>query len=530
MSNFQKVKTCLISVSNKNGIVELAKFLDSQNIEIISTGGTKKLLQENKINAKDISEFTNFEEIMDGRVKTLHPKVHGALLAIPTNSKHQQQAKENNISSIDLLIVNLYPFVETLSKTDDEEEIIENIDIGGPAMVRSAAKNFAFKTVITSPNQYQELQEILQKNNNQTDFNFRKNLASQAFQNIAEYDIAIADYFAKNLNQSQNKSQNEEQIFAQNIEIKANLKQILRYGENSHQKAALYANSNCGIANAKQIQGKELSYNNLNDSDCAYNLVLDFDKPTCAIIKHANPCGVATSGDIFSAYKNAFNADSKSAFGGIVALNGEIDEKLANEISQIFYEVIIAKSITKKAREILSSKKNLRILIPDFHKNQEIQLKSISGGFLFQEIDNKIITENDVVQASQTSSTKEEIAQLIFAMNVCKHTKSNAIAIVKDFQTVGIGIGQTNRVDSCEIACKKAQNFVENDKINDKAQGAFLASDAFFPFADNIEIAAKYGIKAIIAPSGSIRDQEVIDAVNKHKIALYFIKTRHFKH
>jgi phosphoribosylaminoimidazolecarboxamide formyltransferase/IMP cyclohydrolase len=515
MQNLQKISRCLISVSDKTKIVEIAQFLQNQNIEIISTGGTKKLLQDNKINAKDISEFTNFPEIMDGRVKTLHPKVHGGLLAIPTSETHQKQAKENDIHSIDLLIVNLYPFVETLAKTDDEDEIIENIDIGGPAMVRSAAKNFAFKAVVTSPLQYEELQAQIVENKGQTSFEFRKKLAAEAFQNIAEYDIAIADFF--------NKSSSK-------LTINANLKQTLRYGENSHQKAAIYSNSNSGIVNATQIQGKELSYNNFNDSDAAYGLALEFNQPTCAIIKHANPCGVAVGQNPIEAFKKALSSDPKSAFGGIVAINDEIDENLAQEIAKIFFEVIIAKSITEKAKEVFAAKKNLRILIADFKKTDEKQIKSISGGFLLQEKDQKTIIASDLKKVSEASVNKEEIDQLVFAMNICKHVKSNAITIVNNFQTVGIGMGQTSRVDACQSACEKAKNFNLNGEVIDKAKGAFLASDAFFPFADNIEIAAKYGIKAIIATGGSVRDQEVIDAANANKIALYFIETRHFRH
>ncbi len=508
----KKISRCLISVSDKTGIVELAKFLQSSNIEIISTGGTKKLLQDNDINAIDISEFTKFPEIMDGRVKTLHPSVHGGLLQIPTNEKHIQQAKENNIESIDLLVVNLYPFVETLQKTDDEKQIIENIDIGGPAMIRSAAKNFEFKAVITDPDQYEQLIESLKENNCQTDLNFRRQMAKEAFANVAKYDIAISNYF-----------EGTSKDLPATLSIEAKLVKELRYGENSHQKAAYYSNSNSGIVNAKQLQGKELSYNNLNDADAAYNLAMEFQEPTCAIIKHANPCGVATAANALDAFKKAFEADSKSAFGGIVAINDEVTEDLAQEISKIFFEVIIAKSFSKAAKQSLAKKKNLRLLEADFKKVQDVQVKSISGGFLTQEHDGKTISKSDLELATTAKVDEKEVEQLVLAMNICKHVKSNAITIVKDFQMVGVGAGQTSRVDSCEIACKKAQD-------NGAAQGSFLASDAFFPFADNIEIAAKYGIKAIVAPKGSIRDSEVIDEANKHGIALYFIETRHFKH
>ena len=513
MQNLQKISRCLISVSDKTGIVELAKYLASKGVEIISTGGTCKLLAQNKIAVKDISEFTKFPEMMDGRVKTLHPNVHGALLAVLDNAEHLKSAKEHGIESIDLLIVNLYPFVETVAKTSNEEEIIENIDIGGPAMVRSASKNFAYKTVITSALQYEKLIAEIENNNGATSFEFRKELAAEAFRDIAKYDLAISQWFNKT-----------------DFSLTGSLKQSLRYGENSHQKAAVYSSSDIGIVNAKQLQGKELSYNNLNDSDAAYNLVLEFEKPSCAIIKHANPCGTAISNNLLEAYKLALFSDSKSAFGGIVALNGKIDEALALELSKMFYEVIIAKEIDLKAKEILAAKKNLRVLIPDFKKTTQSQIKSISGGFLIQDLDQKTITKNDLKLVSKKSASELEIEQLIFAMSVCKHTKSNAIVVVQNFQTVGFGAGQTSRVDACEIACKKASEFFDGEKNTNKAQGGFLASDAFFPFADNIEIAAAYGIKAIIATGGSVRDEEVIAKADEKGIALYFIETRHFKH
>ncbi len=505
MTNLQKISRCLISVSDKTNIVELAKFLSSQGVELISTGGTRKLLAEQKIPVKDISDFTGFPEMMDGRVKTLHPKVHGGLLAVLDNPEHVAAAKEHKIESIDLLVINLYPFVETVAKTNDEEEIIENIDIGGPAMVRSASKNFAYKTVITSVGQYENLITEMKINSGATSFEFRKSLAAQAFKNIADYDLAISNWFNKS-----------------DLCVSGTLKQSLRYGENSHQKAALYATRNSGIVGAKQLQGKELSYNNLNDSDAAYNLVLEFEKPACAIIKHANPCGTAIGTNLLEAYTRALSSDSKSAFGGIVALNGKIDEALATELSKMFFEVIIAREISEEAEVILSAKKNLRVLLADFKKSVETQIKSVSGGFLVQDLDQKIITKNDLKLVSKKSVSDAEIEQLIFAMSVCKHVKSNAITVVQNFQTVGVGAGQMNRVDACEIACKKSLEFKDGEK--------FLASDAFFPFADNIEIAASYNIKAIIAPGGSMRDEEVIAKADEKGIALYFIETRHFKH
>ncbi|MFM2200131.1 MAG: hypothetical protein RL769_184 [Pseudomonadota bacterium] len=524
MSNLQKITRCLISVSDKSGIVEMAKFLEENNVEIISTGGTYQLLQKNNIKVKEISQFTNFPEIMDGRLKTLHPKVHGGLLTVIDNKQHLSQANDNNIQQIDLLIVNLYPFVETVAKTNDEAEIIENIDIGGPAMVRSCAKNFAFKTVINDVLDYQILKDELTKNDFATSFEFRKKMASKAFYVIAQYDLAISQWF------------NKDQYF-----LTGNLKQHLRYGENAHQKAGLYANSNTGIVNAKQLQGKELSYNNLNDANCAYELVLEFDKPAVVIVKHANACGVCVSDNIFDAYLQAFNADSKSAFGGILAINREIDEKLASEIVGIFYEVIIAPKISQSALMILQTKKNLRILIADFKNNISNQIKSISGGFLVQEQDLKTFDKKDLLQVSKNSVDDQEIEQLIFAMMVCKHQKSNAIVVVSNFQTIGLGIGQTNRVDACEIACSKASQYLaKKNNLQDLSadnyqdlmikEQVYLASDAFFPFADNIEIASKYGVRAIIAPKGSMRDNEVIAKADELGIALYFIETRHFKH
>ena len=515
MQNLQKISRCLISVSDKSGIIELAKFLVDKGVEIISTGGTFKLLQQNKIPALDISEFTGFPEIMDGRVKTLHPKVHGGLLGILDNEIHNNQASQNNIQSIDLLIINLYPFVETLAKTNDSSEIIENIDIGGPAMVRSAGKNFAFKTVICSSDNYSKLIVEMEKNNNHTSLEFRQKMASYAFKNIAEYDLAISNWFNKD-----------------NFTLLGELKQKLRYGENSHQLAEVYSYQNIsdGVVNALQIQGKELSYNNFNDADSAFNLVLEFSQPTCAIIKHANPCGVASSDNILDSYKKALASDAKSAFGGIVAVNQEIDENLAQELSKIFYEVIIAPSITDKAQEILANKKNLRILIAKLQKNSQRQIKSIAGGFLVQDFDNLEIKIDDLKLVTEKSLNNSEIEQLVFAMKVCKHVKSNAIVVVKNMQTFGLGVGQTSRVDSCEIACHKASKYFDGEKFIDMARGSFMASDAFFPFADNIEIAHKYGIKGIVAPAGSMRDAEVIAKAEELGVALYFITSRHFKH
>ncbi len=527
MQNLQKISRCLISVSDKSQIIELAKFLADRKIEIISTGGTAKLLTQNQIANIDISEFSGFEEIMDGRVKTLHPKVHGALLGVLDNENHQTQAKKNNILPIDLLIVNLYPFVETVNKTDDVEEIIENIDIGGPAMLRSAAKNFAYKAIVSDVNDYQKLIAEIKKNDqlnlgSTTSLEFRKEMAAKTFKIIANYDVAISNWF---FNPKQ-----ESNLFPQNLYLEASLKQHLRYGENSHQKAAFYQlkNQDYGIGSAKQIQGKELSYNNLNDADAAYNLAIEFSKPAAVIIKHANPCAAAIADNHLEAYKKAFLSDFKSAFGGIVAINGTINQELALEISKTFYEVIIAKKIEEEAIKILSHKKNLRVLIADFSKHQDQQIKSISGGILIQELDQKIITKNDIIQAGAIKINDDEIEQLIFAMQVCKYVKSNAIVIANNFQTAAIGAGQTSRVASTLIACNKAKDYLKNQPAD--KNDLYLASDAFFPFDDSIKIAHDYQIKAIIAPNGSIKDEEIIAAANKNKIALYFVNSRHFRH
>lgn len=520
----QKIKRALISVSDKSGIVELAKFLTANDVEIISTGGTFKLLKDNNIAAKDISEFTGFPEIMDGRVKTLHPKVHGALLAVLDDPEHQKQAKDNDISCIDLVIINLYPFVATVKKGADYETVIENIDIGGPSMIRSAAKNHLYKTVITDAADYQSLMAQMEMYDGATNLEYRKEMARKAFTATANYDSAISNYFTSN----------QKVDFAPKLVIPASLKQTLRYGENSHQKAALYVNdlNSAGIASAEQLQGKELSYNNLNDADATFNIALEFDEPAVAIVKHANPCGVAIDDNIIDAYKKAFESDSKSAFGGIVALNRKVEKELAEIISQIFFEVIIAPDFSNDALEVFAKKKNLRLLkIPFVRKPNEKQIKSISGGFLIQDIDDAQIKIEDLKQAGIVEANQKQKEQQIFAMKVCRHVKSNAIVVVNNFQTVGIGAGQMNRVDSVEIACKKAANFVNADGKNiNKAIDAVLASDAFFPFADNVAIANHYGIKSIIAPSGSIRDEDVISACNGHNIALSFIPTRHFKH
>jgi phosphoribosylaminoimidazolecarboxamide formyltransferase/IMP cyclohydrolase len=512
-----KVKRALISVSDKEKILPLAKFLTDNNVEIISTGGTAKILQQNQIKITDISDFTEFPEMLDGRVKTLHHKVHGALLADLENENHIKATKEFNIESIDLLVVNFYPFEKTVASSDDDKVIIENIDIGGPAMARSAAKNFKNKIIITSVSDYDLLINHLEKNSLSSTLEFRRDQARKAFSIVAAYDISIANYFNK---------EKEEFSF-----LKGELKQKLRYGENSHQQAAIFSSGAGGLANATQLQGKELSYNNYNDANAALEIASEFSDPTVAIIKHTNPCGVCCDKNIIQAYNKAFSSDSKSAFGGVVAINQKVEANLAEEISKIFYEVIIAPEFSENAIKIFQKKKNLRLLAINFIKKSQKEIKTISGGFLVQESDRKKILISSLKQAGSVKIPKNEQEQLVFAMSVCKYVKSNAITIVSDFQTVGTGCGQTSRVDSIDIACKKATNFIKKDgEIENRCQDAFLASDAFLPFPDNIDIATKYGIKAIVAPCGSVNDQKVVDAANKANIALYFINSRHFKH
>lgn len=515
-----KIKQALISVSDKTGLDELAIFLKTQGVEILSTGGTAKKLREAGLQVKDVSEHTGFPEIMDGRVKTLHPKIHGGLLAVLDNKEHVKAMQENDISSIDLVIVNLYPFEETVKSGAEFEHVIENIDIGGPSMVRSAAKNYAFTTIITDPNDYKQLIAEMTANSGATSEGFRKKLAAKAFAKTASYDAAISTWFAKQCGED----------FPQTFNLTAQLKQGLRYGENPHQAAAFYSyNDGFGIAQATQIQGKELSYNNINDADAALQLIAEFDQPAAVIIKHANPCGVAIGDNLLDAYKKALASDPVSAFGGILAFNRILEADLATEISQMFVEAIIAPDASEDAKEILSKKKNVRLLIAKNINNtaKSLMVKSVVGGLLVQQNDYQQTTQSDLKVVTNRKPTQEEIKELLFAFKVCKHVKSNAIVLVKDNASIGIGAGQMSRVDSSRIAAIKAADC----KVNpDRAKGSALASDAFFPFADGVTQAAQAGVTAIIQPGGSIRDDEVIEEANKHNIAMVFTDKRHFKH
>lgn len=499
------IRTALISVSDKTGLEKLVSFLSEQGIAMISTGGTAKFISALGIKVIDVSEYTGFPEMMEGRLKTLHPKIHGGLLAKRSDKKHQEEAKEHNIRMIDLLVVNLYPF--------EKEASIENIDIGGPAMIRSAAKNHESVVVVTDAGDYETLIQEIKNNNGATSIEFRKKMAAKAFSRTAEYDSTIANWFSK------------DNIFPKKLNISAKLRYNLSYGENPHQKAALYISGSDGIANAPQLQGKDLSYNNLNDADAALNLVYSFNDPACAIIKHANPCGVGIASTISDAYDKALASDPVSSYGGIIAFNRTLDKVTANKFAKMFVEVIIAPEIDDAAKEILSLKKNLRILISQKPKSS-IQIKSISGGFLTQEDDTKLVTADQLEIVTENKPTNSEIKEMLFAFNICKYVKSNAIVITHNGATIGIGAGQTSRVDSVKIAIDKAKEFDHKKYLKESV----LASDAFFPFADGLVIAAEAGVKNVIQPGGSIRDNEVIEAANKYGVAMAFTKERHFRH
>ena len=516
----RKIKRALVSVSNKEGIVEFCSTLSKDyDVEIISTGGTLKTLLDAKIKAIDISQFTGFPEIMDGRVKTLHPKVHGGILS--RREVDSEVMAENNINEIDLVVVNLYPFIETVSKPDTSLEVaIENIDIGGPSMVRSAAKNNLYVSVIVEPGDYQEVLKEMEENDGSLTLDKRRELAAKAFSHTANYDSAISNY----LNQKQEK--NPKFLFG-----KYELKQELRYGENPHQSAAFYLNTSetkgSNIASAEQIQGKELSYNNIADTDAAYECVKTFSEPACVIVKHANPCGVALGNTIEEAYERAFASDETSAFGGIIAFNQPLDKSTAERIiKNQFVEVIIAPGIDDGAIKALSAKENIRLLntktlgTPD----NSSKLLSVNGGLLIQQNDLAEILRKDIKIVTERQPSNEEIENCLFAWKVCKFVKSNAIVYTKDNQTFGIGAGQMSRIDSAQIAASKA---VERGF---DTRGCCMASDAFFPFRDGLDAAAKIGITSVIQPGGSIRDEEVIEAANEAGMTMLFTGIRHFRH
>ncbi len=520
-SSSNPVKRALLSVSDKTGIAEFATALSAQGIELISTGGTYKLLTDAGITVTEIADYTGFPEMMDGRVKTLHPKVHGGILA--RRGTVDAVMQEHDIPGIDLIVVNLYPFQETIAKPDcDLPTAIENIDIGGPTMLRAAAKNHAHVAVVVDPGDYAAILEELESNQQQISKTTCFNLAVKTFEHTAQYDGAIANYLGKI------ETGNE---FPRTINSQFIKKQDMRYGENPHQQAAFYVEANntqANISSSVQIQGKELSYNNIADTDAALECVKSFSEPACVIVKHANPCGVGTADSILDAYEKAYQTDPTSAFGGIIALNRELDEITAQTITgRQFTEVIIAPSVSEAAAKVISAKPNLRLLScgewVDANASS-LDYKRVNGGLLVQNLDTGVVTENDLKLVTKRAATPTEIADLLFAWKVVKFVKSNAIVYVKNQQTIGIGAGQMSRVYSARIASIKAAD--EDLQV----AGSVMASDAFFPFSDGVEAAAEAGITAVIQPGGSVNDQQVIDAADKAGMAMVFTGMRHFRH
>lgn len=523
------VNTALISVSDKNGIVEFATKLANLGIRILSTGGTAKLLSDSGVSVTDVSEITNFPEIMDGRVKTLHPSVHGGLLGVRSDREHLDQMREHGIGPIDLAVINLYPFEQTVAAGADYDTGIENIDIGGPAMIRAAAKNHGFVTIITDPEDYDKVLEELEQGENHTTLELRKILAQKAYARTAAYDSAISNWFAEQIG-------SETPVYRS---IAGRMSEPLRYGENPHQLAGFYTNGDPrpGVANAVQLQGKQLSYNNINDTDAAFELVAEFrpeSGPAVAIIKHANPCGVARGETLAEAYRKALACDPVSAFGGIIALNQPMDAGAAKEIVEIFTEVIICPGIDDEARKIVAAKKNLRLLVteglPD-PAERGLAVKTVSGGMLVQDRDNRIISDLNLKVVTKVQPTEEQLADMKFAFQVAKHVKSNAIVYARDLATVGIGAGQMSRVDSSRIAARKSTDAMEAASEQEpRTVGSAVASDAFFPFADGLLSAVEAGATCVIQPGGSMRDDEVIAAADEAGIAMVFTGTRHFRH
>ncbi len=524
------IRRALLSVSDKSGLVELGQALAARDVELVSTGGTAKALRDAGLEVKDVSDLTGFPEMMDGRVKTLHPMVHGGLLAVRDNPAHAAAMEEHAIGAIDLVVVNLYPFEATVMRGAERPEIIENIDIGGPSMVRSAAKNHRFVTIVTDPSDYATLIGEIGTQDGATSLDFRKKMAAKAFAATAAYDSMISQWFA---------FADQGQMFPDMLAVNGNRVTELRYGENPHQKAALYTPvgpHGAGIAQAEQLQGKELSYNNYNDADAALELCAEFKggDPAVVIVKHANPCGVAQRGSLVEAWEEALACDSVSAFGGIVAVNVELDGATAELIAKIFTEVVIAPSISDAAREVFARKKNLRLLVtgdlPDPRRGG-LAVKPITGGLLVQSRDNGTITPEELTVVTKREPTEQELNDCLFAWTVARHVKSNAIVYAKDGATAGIGAGQMNRRDSSRIAAMKAAEAAEKYGWDQsRAVGSAVASDAFFPFADGLLSAAEAGATAIIQPGGSIRDDEVIAAADEAGLAMVFTGMRHFRH
>ena len=524
-----KIRTALLSVSDKTGIIELAQALAAQGVRLLSTGGTHKAIAAAGLSVTDVSEVTGFPEIMDGRVKTLHPNVHGGLLAIRDDAEHVAAMKTHGIESIDLAVINLYPFEEVRAAGGDYPTTVENIDIGGPAMIRASAKNHAYVTVVVDPSDYPSLIEALRANDGQTAYAFRQKLAAKAYARTAAYDAAISNWFAEALDIE----------IPRYRTIGGVLKEEMRYGENPHQSAGFYVTgeSRPGVATAKLLQGKQLSYNNINDTDGAFELIGEFPSeqgPACAIIKHANPCGVATAPSLKEAYLRALACDSTSAFGGIIALNQLLDAETAEEIVKLFTEVIIAPQVSEEAKAVIARKPNLRLLetggLPD-PRSRGLTAKTVAGGLLVQTRDNGMIDDLDLRVVTARAPTDRELEDMKFAYKVAKHVKSNAIVYAKDGQTAGIGAGQMSRIDSARIAAIKAEEAAKAmGWPAPMTNGSAVASEAFFPFADGLLSAIAAGATAVIQPGGSMRDQEVIDAANEHGVAMVFTGMRHFRH
>jgi phosphoribosylaminoimidazolecarboxamide formyltransferase/IMP cyclohydrolase len=518
------IRRALLSVSDKTGIVDLATGLAAKGVELVSTGGTAKALRDAGLTVRDVSDLTGFPEMMDGRVKTLHPMVHGGLLAVRDDPEHAKAMEDHAIGAIDLVVVNLYPFAQTVAKGAERDEIIENIDIGGPSMVRSAAKNHAFVAIVTDPADY----ALLEKG--ETTLEERRKLAAKAFAATATYDSMIASWFG---------FADQGQMFPDTLPLVLSQPTVLRYGENPHQQAAFYRHagpSARGIGQARQVQGKELSYNNLNDADAALQLVAEFRdaEPTCVIVKHANPCGVAAAASLETAYAEAFACDTVSAFGGIIAVNRPLDAATARQITGIFTEVVVAPDADEEALALFAAKKNLRLLLtgelPD-PARAGLDAKSITGGWLIQSRDNGRVTAADLKTVTKRQPSPQELADCLFAWTVAKHVKSNAIVYAKDGATAGVGAGQMNRLESARIAAWKAKDAADKAGwATPRTIGSAVASDAFFPFADGLLAAVEAGATAVIQPGGSIRDDEVIAAADEAGLAMVFTGMRHFRH
>lgn len=529
MTDTRRIRRALISVSDKTGLVELGQALAARDVELLSTGGTASALRDAGLDVIDVAEVTGFPEMMDGRVKTLHPMVHGGLLALRDNPAHMAAMEQHRIGEIDLLVVNLYPFEATVAAGADYDTCIENIDIGGPAMIRAAAKNHASVTVVVDIEDYQKLLGDMDQHDGATCPKFRRKLAQIAYARTAAYDAAVSTWMAGAIGVTTPRRR----------AVAGTLAQTLRYGENPHQQAAFYTDGSDrpGVANAVQHQGKELSYNNINDTDAAFELVSEFapdQGAACAIIKHANPCGVARGESLKQAYQRAFDCDRTSAFGGIIALNRPLDGETAEEIAGIFTEVVIAPGADDAARTVFAAKKNLRLLTTDGladPRSPGLTVRQVSGGLLVQDKDTGFITKDDLRVVTKRAPTEAELADLLFAWTVAKHVKSNAIIYVKDGATVGVGAGQMSRVDSTRIAARKSADMAEALGLAAPlTQGSVVASDAFFPFADGLQTAAEAGATALIQPGGSMRDDEVIAAADAAGLAMVFTGMRHFRH